>query len=513
MHELWSSASYEPHLLSLPFAFAPAAMVVVIAYAIVMRGEPVLRAWLFVHFAALMPYSIVMALSPSVTSPKAAEALFRLAAAFIPTAAAAGAGFQLALLRKRARLFAAIVGVIALAWIVAGAVTGAAVAGVYRLPAGLWYANAGPFAWLALVSTIAVALPGFLLMARAALSPVPSVERRQLRVMLVANLITYSGLTDVALAYHIGVFPLGWLLSGIGSVVVVRALLFEDLLRVRAVDTTAPQLLLHLALAILLGWIALALLGAHLVWWGAAAVLVVTFASVRVLIAVIGLVARGARGNETALDRLLGQLVTRARGLRHEPEVAKLVVDIVELGIGKRVTVLIAADSDWGWTTADGARLADDAAPDPLLGPWLAEQRGVIFASELDLRTPDDLRAPLADVLSRAKAGTILPVTNADELLALVLVPEAGALGTRLRGRDLAFLERAGERFGEALVHTRMARRAAERATLAREVDLAATVQAHLLPGRSPHVFGDVTIVGSWLPATRCAGDFWALYE
>ncbi len=515
MHELWSSASYEPHLLSLPFAFAPAVMVVVIAYAIVMRGEPVLRAWLFVHFAALMPYSIVMALSPSVTSPKAAEALFRLAAAFIPTAAAAGAGFQLALLRKRARLFAAIVGAIALAWIVAGAITDAAVAGVYRLPAGLWYANAGPYAWLALVSTITVALPGSVLMARAALSTKPSVERRQLRVMLFANLITYSGLTDVALAYHVGVFPLGWLLSGIGSVIVVRALLFEDLLRVRAVDTTAPQLLLHLALAILLGWIALALLGAQLAWWGAAAVLVVTFASVRVLIAVIGLVARTARGDETALDRLLGQLVTRARGLRHEPEVAKLVVDIVELGIGKRVTVLIAADSDWGWTTADGTRLADDAAPDPLLGPWLAEQRGAIFASELATRAPEELRAPLADVLGRVKAGTLLPVTNADELLALVLVPETGALGTRtrLRGRDLAFLERAGERFGEALVHTRMARRAAERATLAREVDLAATVQAHLLPGRGAHVLGEVTVIGSWLPATRCAGDFWALYE
>ena len=98
MHELWSSASYEPHLLSLPFAFAPAAMSLVIAYAIVMRGEPLLRACLLVHFAALLPYSIVMALSPSVTSPAAAEAMFRLAAAFIPMAAAAGAWFHFVLL-------------------------------------------------------------------------------------------------------------------------------------------------------------------------------------------------------------------------------------------------------------------------------------------------------------------------------------------------------------------------------------------------------------------------------
>jgi len=46
MQELWSAASYQPHLLSLPFAFAPAAMLVVIAYAVVMRGEARLRVWL-----------------------------------------------------------------------------------------------------------------------------------------------------------------------------------------------------------------------------------------------------------------------------------------------------------------------------------------------------------------------------------------------------------------------------------------------------------------------------------
>jgi sigma-B regulation protein RsbU (phosphoserine phosphatase) len=53
--------------------------------------------------------------------------------------------------------------------------------------------------------------------------------------------------------------------------------------------------------------------------------------------------------------------------------------------------------------------------------------------------------------------------------------------------------------------------RAAERAALAREVELAATVQAALLPGQGPQVHGEVTVVGSWQPATRCAGDFWTV--
>jgi hypothetical protein len=65
MQELWSSASYEPHLLSLPFAFAPAAVLVVVVYAFVMRGERRLRAWKLTHFVAILPYTLTMALSPS----------------------------------------------------------------------------------------------------------------------------------------------------------------------------------------------------------------------------------------------------------------------------------------------------------------------------------------------------------------------------------------------------------------------------------------------------------------
>ncbi|HEY0251306.1 MAG TPA: hypothetical protein VGC41_07245, partial [Kofleriaceae bacterium] len=234
MHELWSSASYDAHLLSLPFAFAPAAMAVVIAYGIVMRGEPVIRAWMLLHFISLMPYSIVMMLSPSVTSPAAAEALLRVAAAFIPLAAAAGLGFQLRLVGVRTHLVW--VGVaVAVGWVIAGALTNAAVDGVYSLPAGFWYADHGPYAWLALVTTVAIATPGFFLLVRAALFDPPSHERRQLRSLLAANVVTYTGLVDVALAWHVGTFPLGWLLSGAGSVLVVRALVYEDLLRVRAV--------------------------------------------------------------------------------------------------------------------------------------------------------------------------------------------------------------------------------------------------------------------------------------
>jgi serine phosphatase RsbU (regulator of sigma subunit) len=140
--------------------------------------------------------------------------------------------------------------------------------------------------------------------------------------------------------------------------------------------------------------------------------------------------------------------------------------------------------------------------------PWLAEHRGVLFADDLEA-VPAELQPVVARLLDAHAAHALVPIASADDLIAVITVP---ATGKRLRGRPLDFLERAAERLAEALLHARMARRAAERANLAREVELAATVQGELLPGRGPHVHGDLTVVGSWRPATRCAGDFWGVY-
>src|SRR5689334_11626693 len=119
MQALWSAASYEPHLLSLPFALAPAAMLSVIAYTAVMRGAPVLRVWLLGHMLALLPYATVLMLSPSIASRAVAKQLFRAASSLIPLAAACGTAFQLALIRKlhRYRYLVAFLVANAVVWI------------------------------------------------------------------------------------------------------------------------------------------------------------------------------------------------------------------------------------------------------------------------------------------------------------------------------------------------------------------------------------------------------------
>ncbi len=516
MQELWSSASYEPHLLSLPFAFAPAAMLIVIVYAIVMRGAPALRGWLLAHCLALLPYAVVMTLMPSTTSPAAAKQWFRFAASFIPMAAACGTGFQLTLARKfkRYRVLAWLGVATAGLWIIVGSFTDVAVIGARWLPAQLWYADAGPFAWLALLHTMVLSIPGYLTLGKVAIWSKPSDERRQLRLALAASLITYSGLVDVGLAYDIGVFPVGWLLSGIGSLLVLRALIVEDLLRVRAIDSAAPLVVALLSCTIVLAWVGLSLLGPSATWWGIVMTTALCFAGVRASAAAVALITRGARRHEGPLDRLIGQLVSRARGEDDADAIARLAIDVVELGIGAAPHVLLASSEDWGWRREDGTRVDDAVAPDPLLGGWLAEQRGsgssaTIWRDDQSSDVPPDLAPLLEQMFAGQNARAVVTVRSHDELLGLVVVPTSIR---RLRGRSLEFVERVAERLGEALIHARMARRAADAAALAREVELAATVQEDLLPAKGPHVLGPITVVGSWRPATRCAGDFWGVY-
>jgi len=510
MRELWSSASYEPHLLSLIFALAPAAMLVVLAYAAVMRGAPALRGFLVCHCVALLPYATVMMLSPSITSPAVAARMFRVAAGFLPIAVAAGTGVQLALLGtyRRYHWWAWACVASAVIWVGISTTTAAVVDGVQWMSgmsgmSGFWYARPGRWGWLALLHTLGLTLPGSLALGRAALA----VRASPLRAARLANLVTYGAIVDVALACDLPIVPLGWALSGIGSALLVRALVAEDLLRVRAVDATPPRVVVYFVASALLGWLALGVLGAPLPWPVTTLTLVMCCLAIRVSIATIGLVTRGARGATGSLDRLLAQLIDRAAMLTEPPAIAQLTSDIIERGLGLRPQVLLAAPDDWGWTGQDGNRLADARAPDPLLASWLAGARDAVFADDLQA-VPADLRDPLARLLASHAARVLLPVASADELLGLVLVPTS-ARRVRAPARD--FLARACERLAEALLHARLARRAGERAQLAREVELAATVQAELLPSAAPQVFGRLTVVGSWQPATRCAGDFWTV--
>ncbi|MBL0219426.1 MAG: SpoIIE family protein phosphatase [Myxococcales bacterium] len=507
MHDLWSSASYEAHLLSLPFALAPAAMLIVIAYTIVMRGSTSCAggSWRTAWLSSLRDGDDAVALDP--IRGGGGEAVPG-GGGLRPMAAAAGTGFRLALVRKhRGYRWLIWFGVAnAAIWVVISSTTGAAVSGVQYMR-GFWYAVAGPWAWLALLHTMLLSIGGFLALTYAAVrgrpagaAPAADDPARQLRHLCRPDRCG-ARLRDRGV-------PAG--LAAVGNRQPARGP------RARG-GGSAPRPRRRYQCAAAGGPLrrrrAPRLGGARDARRRQPVVAGDDRAPPRVrrgprVGGQIGLVNRGGRAGEGPLERLLEQLVTRARTMVDAGEIAQLAIDITQLAIGVRPHVLLATETDWGWTTETGDRLADDRAPDPFLISWLAEQRGALFSADLDA-VPPDLRELVTTLFERHDAIALVPIGSVDELIGLVIVPSSAR---RLRGRPLAFLERTAERLAEALLHARMAKRAATRASLAREVELAATVQGELLPGKGPHVHGDITVIGSWQPATRCAGDFWCVY-
>jgi hypothetical protein len=65
----------------------------------------------------------------------------------------------------------------------------------------------------------------------------------------------------------------------------------------------------------------------------------------------------------------------------------------------------------------------------------------------------------------------------------------------------------------DALGGVRMELRIAQQTEVAAEVEVAAAVQQALIPDGEPRVIGPVELAGSYLPASRCGGDWWSVDE
>lgn len=519
------AASYQPSLLSVPPGIALATMLVVITYAAVVRGAAELRGWFLLHTAAMLPYLMTMVIAPSVEDAELATLWFRVSAAMVPVSVAAGVAFRIALIGRQApagRRGSQVIQAVAsprLRRVVLGALAGCVVMAVPIIVTpwvvasarpgvmGIWFGTPGPLAPVWLVITLAIPLTGQRTFVRALRTADKGPRRRQLAHMRIASAILMSAMLDVAIGYGAPLAPIGWLLVSAGSVLALRALVVEDLLRVRAIDTRAPQLVMHLAGAVLLGWAVLQMLERRMPWWGEAIALIGAFGSVRVGVAVAALMARGARLFQAPRDRLLVQLTAELRSAETEQALEEAVSSAVTIAAKTPSAILVPSGSDWGWNRGNGERLDDSAAPDPLLVGWLIGQ-SALFVDDLE-EVPPELRRSLGGLFKAHGARVIVPLRSRDELLGLLVVGGEQPM----HGSALHFVTRAGERLAEALSHVRIVRQVRERAAIAREVELAAQLQASYLPTEAHRDLCRVRVAGIWRPATQCGGDFWAVYE
>ncbi len=511
MWHLLEAERYEPRLVCLPFALAMVALLVVIAYTLVMHGAPLLRATLLCYALAILPYTASVTLASAAIDPATARDLYQLGVAWVPLASASAMVFQLVLAGKArsARLWIGLGLAGGVAWAVVGSLTDVAVGGVRWLPIGMYFFVANPLIAIGLAFIVATSAAGWLTLLATYRHERNPQRRRQMSGVLWSMGLSWCGLVDVLLALGVGWFPLAWLFLVLGVVFAVRALFFDDLLRAREVDTRAPLALVYGLGALIVGWVVVDALGGASGWVVGLA-LATAYGSVRLVVATSVVLVQGERRREGPLDRVLAQLASRLGTARSVAEIATHTGDAIEVAAGVRPSLLVPATADWSWRRPDGAPVAETATPDPLLLGWMLERGGVLTRDDLETARLADLGPALERLFEAHKALAIALLVRRDEVVGLLLVP--AAVGRDLRADELRTIDRLRDRVAAALVHARMTAEAQSRVAIEREVELAAAVQAAFVPAATLHRTGAVDVFGSWEPTSRCGGDWWAMY-
>jgi hypothetical protein len=309
MWHLLEAHRYEPRLLSIPFALALATLLIVVAYALVMRGAPVLRATMLAWAAALVPYNAACVLAASTSDPEIAQRWFQIGVSFIPIGAAASMSFQLAvagLFRARLR-WILVAFAVSLPWVWDGIARDDIVQSTHLIRGGMLFMTPGPLLPVGFMFVIVCSASGFGPLLAAMRTEHEPLRRRQMVATLWAMGLTWVGLSDVLVAYSWAPFPLAWLFEAIGVVFALRSLFFDDLLRARAVDVRAPVVITYVVLAVLGGWVVADLVDRDLPAWLAGLALAGTYLGLRAGLGAAMVIGRGERRREGPLDRLVTQ--------------------------------------------------------------------------------------------------------------------------------------------------------------------------------------------------------------
>ncbi len=479
-------------------------LVIIVAYAAVLRGDLRLRRWFLVHLGALLPLSVGLAIAPSVNDARVARDMYQFMIALVPLVGIGGIRYQLALLPPsrdfvwRGRIV--VVGGLLLAgWAL---FSPNIVTGVQLVEYG-WFFVPGRHAALFLFLVLVITALGFLPLLRAAVIGAASPLRQQLRRTLVANLITTAALLDTRIAFGYGTFRSSWILLALGSALSLRALMVDDLLRARAVDTRLPRTISMLVLTTLFGWVVLRLLGHSRVGWADAVALVGAYCAIRALLAIVDLMQRGAAGRTGPLPRLLQHFAERAFTLPTVIAIAGLGQEVASLGFGSAIDIWIASPDDWGWRDQHGTRIADDAALDPMFSNWLVDHEHVVI--DASTVVPAHFRAAHAALLHNTRAAVLM--IRGGNLYGLLRIPKSVKRSEAL----LTFAVQLANHMGDALLFHYLQRDVTAQVTLARDVELTASIQASLLPPTAAHFLQAVEVVGAWQPASACGGDFWTV--
>lgn len=179
-----------------------------------------------------------------------------------------------------------------------------------------------------------------------------------------------------------------------------------------------------------------------------------------------------------------------------------------QFGAPRAVAFVHAVTSD-GWDAyAEGQE--PTAVPVALSGVfgWFRHNPVVAARGDLGAARFGAMRGPLAQLMDAYGVDLVVPLVHRGHLLAALGL----ALGRRPNVAERAALDDFRLLATAACANVRLHREASHVISLAREVDLAAAVQAALVPPQSEGAHGDVTWAGYFRAAGEAGSDFWSVY-
>lgn len=242
----------------------------------------------------------------------------------------------------------------------------------------------------------------------------------------------------------------------------------------------------------------------------------ITIASALVVVwLAVALARAGRRSSEAALGAMARDALVRFADRALELE---SVADILggaretawRLFGCQRVVAFEPGADRGGWDAFIPAGEPLGAVPGTLRGPfgWFVHNRGVAARSELGDRRFGAMRAPLRELMDRYQVDTLVPLVEHGRLLAIIGMQ----LGRRPSALDRQVLLLFRLEATAACANIKLHRQAAHVLTLAKEMDLAATVKLALVPDEAEGSAGPISWAGHYQGAGQAGSDFWGVY-
>lgn len=506
------SLSFNP--LAIPHIVLGLGLIALALFAVLSRGNAIIRVGLLMVFLSAFPYAAGMTLNMTTSDPEVAHLASK---SFVGAVALIGPSLMFLFLAMAGRLER-------YRWLVVLAFGIASVFSVltwftdlaieresWITPLGFFFHEAKPFDSPVVMQLVIWAVVGLWLSQRAGGAPQSERQAKLAKRFVLIGILAATGATDALLANKIGFYPFG-VVPALGAVgLALVAVVKHDLLRSRGFDRAGAIelgiLVVSAGCALAIVW-ALEDMGVDRSPWLVAALIMPV---ILVAQAAMLLVRRGhsERAGDTPMVTELESYVDFSGRIASEAELVEPLEALIrgKGGLPDGRLLVVGEDGALRGLGGEGPGIEVDSR----LRPWLIADPQVLVVDELPTMRLGGLRQPVEGFMHRLEATVAAPLVDRGQLVGFIVGAPEG--DRALLEAELLVLEQASAATAKAMTYVSLLREATERIEVAKEVEVASAVQEARTAGEQRLRFADCEIAGYYQPAPQFGGHWWSAHE